>query len=115
MVARMLNILIATWVVVAAFAFNPPTGLFVTMLLIGVLAIGTEIIGMYWQSVRFLDTILGLILLMSGFVLRPGSDLLMWNNFFCGFFIVLLSVFQTNIKRGSWMPGGELRHRTNTR
>jgi len=108
--ARMLSILIATWILVAAFAFSPPPPLFVCMIVVGLISIGAEVLAMYRSRLRFIDTVLALFLTFSGFLLSTGgSDLLLWNNFFSGVALFVLSMIPARIKRGPWMPGGEIR------
>lgn len=103
MLARFINILIAMWVIVAAFSYKPPVSQFVSMLIVGVLVMAFEALAFFSNRLRFVDTIVGAWLVLSAFVLPTGSDFVLWNNFFCGVAIVVLSMVRSRVKTGPWM------------
>lgn len=110
MIARMLNILIATWVLVAAFAWPVPTGLFIAMMVLALGIIGGSVLHMYRGGQLGRVTLsLGALLLVSGFLFQARSDFILWNNFLCGVAVGVLSLVKSRENRGRWVPSGTRR------
>lgn len=105
MFARMINILIATWVLVAAFAWPMPTALFVAMVLVGLGVIAGSVLHMYRGRFRAVTLVFAALLVVSGFLFQARTDFILWNNFLCGVAIGVLSLLSTKeTRRGRWIP-----------
>jgi hypothetical protein len=111
--ARMVNILLATWLFVTAFAFRPPSGQFVNLLIVPLLIVAFEVASMWRTNLRFVDAGLGLWLILSIWVLYPHNDFIYWNNFVCGVLIAVLSMVRVRSETGPWVPSdkGYQRHK----
>lgn len=103
MFARFINIFIAMWVLVTAFAFDNPTSLFISMVAVAILVMAVEALSFFATDVRFGATVLGAWLLISGFVLPAPNDFIVWSNFLCGVTIAVLSMFRTRVRQGPWV------------
>lgn len=104
MFARFINIFVAMWVLVTAFAFDIPTSQFISMVAVAILVMAVEALSFFANDVRFAATVLGMWLLISGFVLPAPSDFIVWSNFLCGVTIAVLSMVRTRVRQGRWMP-----------
>jgi phosphoglycerol transferase MdoB-like AlkP superfamily enzyme len=111
--ARMLNILIGTWLFLSAFALGMSGVIFWVTLLMGLAVVGLEAMAFYRRDLRFGTAGAGLVLLVTAFAagfsstsLTQGRDLAFWNNFFCGVALVVLSLaFSGRVrKQGPWVP-----------
>ncbi|MGA9525323.1 MAG: SPW repeat protein [Myxococcaceae bacterium] len=100
----MVNILLATWLFVAAFAFNATTAQFWSVLLVSILVVTIEVLSMWRNDLRFVDTALGLWLIFSVWLLPPRNDFVYWNNIICGLLIAVMSMVRTRVKHRPWVP-----------
>ncbi len=100
----MVNILLATWLFVTAFAFNAATAQFWSLLLVSVLVVAFEALSMWRNELRFVDTVLGLWLVLSVWLLPPRNDFIYWNNIVCGLLIVVMSMIRSRVKHEPWVP-----------
>jgi hypothetical protein len=99
----MVNILLATWLFVAAFAFNPSRPQFWSMATIAVLVVGFECLSIWKDRLRYVDTVLGAWLILSIWVLPTRNEFVYWNNCVVGLLIVTLSMVRTKVKNRPWV------------
>jgi SPW repeat len=102
--ARMVNILLATWLFVTAFAFNATTAQFWSILLVSVLVLTFEVLSMWRNDLRYVGTALGLWLIVSVWLLPTRNDFIYWNNIVCGLLIAVMSMISSRLKHRPWVP-----------
>ncbi len=110
--ARMLNILIGTWLLVSAFALGMRGFVFGATVVLGIAVVAIEAFSFWRRDARYGTAIAGGLVLATAFgaaftptALAAGRDIAFWNNFFCGVALVVLSVgFRVPVSRRRWTP-----------
>jgi uncharacterized membrane protein len=104
--ARAANLLLAGWLMVSAFALRPGHTGRVNALLMGYLVFVFALVATSVDGVRLLNTLLGLWLLTSAWIL-PMTDGMRWSTGLVGAAVVTLSLVS---KAGRFAPA-QLTHR----
>jgi hypothetical protein len=99
----MVNILLATWLFVTAFAFNPSPPQFWSMLIVSVGVVTFECLSIWRDQLRYVDAALGAWLILSIWVLPTRNEFIYWNNCLVGILIVALSMVRTRVKGRPWV------------
>ncbi|HSD21550.1 MAG TPA: hypothetical protein VLC54_15995 [Anaeromyxobacter sp.] len=92
MAARTLNLILALWLFVSAFAWPRTSASFTNAWVVGLLAAVFAVMGMTRAKARFADTALSAWLLVSAFVLPQRSPIARWNDLAVAVAMLLLSL-----------------------
>lgn len=99
MPARTLNLILAIWLFVSAFAWPHSTASFTNTWIVGLLAAIFALIGMKNPGARYVNTALSAWLFISAFVLPHVSAGTVWNNA-----LVAIAMFIISLVPGTMMP-----------
>jgi hypothetical protein len=90
---RILNIVWGAWLLASAFSWPHSAGHFLGAWLGGVLIIGFAVLAMSGlPGARHANTVLGLWLALSGFLLPTVSRMTLWNHLALGALVILTSI-----------------------
>jgi hypothetical protein len=92
MPARTLNLIVALWLFVSAFAWPRTAPSFTNAWVVGLLAAVFAVVGMTRAKARFANTALSAWLLVSAFVLPQRSPIARWNDVAVAGVMLLLSL-----------------------
>ena len=92
MPARTLNLIVALWLFVSAFAWPRTAPSFTNAWVVGLLAAVFAVVGMTRAKARFANTALSAWLLVSAFVLPQRSPIARWNDVAVAGAMLLLSL-----------------------
>lgn len=102
MTSRVLNMLIATWIFVAAFAYTIHSGLFVNMIIISLVLVASEVASMWNNSWHVLSMIVGVWLAVSAYLLGTANSFILWNNLIFGALVFVFSAFGRRVPLRRW-------------
>ncbi len=90
--ARVINLILAIWLFISAFAWQHTTAQRTNTWILGVLAFVFALAAMREPRARFLNTVLGVWLFISAFALASMSTATVWNNWILGVVIFAVSL-----------------------
>jgi len=99
--ARAGNLLLGGWLVISGLAWDAQKQVRIDALVVGYLVFVFSIVATVIDDVRALNTLLGIWLLMSAWLLPPTHALMRWNTAVVGLAMLLLSLVSS---RGGLRP-----------
>jgi hypothetical protein len=99
MAARTLNLIVALWLFVSAFAWPRTVPSFTNAWVVGLLAAGIAVMGMTREKARFANTALSAWLLVSAFVLPQRAPIARWNDLAVAVAMLILSLVPGTLYR----------------
>ena len=80
MTARIINVLIGTWLFLSAFAWPHSTPQGMTALVCGALTVVLSLATMYFSGVRYLTAVVAVMLFVTSLATANGLDRTFWHN-----------------------------------
>ncbi len=99
--ARAGNLLLSGWLVISGFAWDSGKQVRIDALVVGYLVFVFSAAATLIDEVRALNTVLGIWLLVSVWLLPPAQTLMRWNTAIVGIAVILLSLVSS---RGGVRP-----------
>jgi hypothetical protein len=107
-VARNINVILGFWLFLSAFMWPHGHSEFVNTVILGLVTMFVALIAFGVPTLRFLNTAVGVWLILSWFVLSRSSGATAWNNILAGVAIVGVSLLGDGVTR---RPVGQTPHR----
>jgi hypothetical protein len=106
--AGLANAVVGVWLVASGFVWPHSPAQFAVSWAGGAVAGVLGLIGLDLRWVRYLDGMVGLVLVSASFNLRPGHPATLLNHSLCGLGLIALALFEgirrTVGRRQTWEP-----------
>jgi hypothetical protein len=94
MTTGLANAIVGIWLVASAFFWPHTPAQLALSCACGALAGLLGLIGLGLRWVRYVDGMVGLVLVSASFNLRPGHPATLWNHSLCGLAVIAFALFE---------------------